>query len=773
MRLVTISQDTIFPKQRTYASLVTINEKLYLFGGLSYGKVLNDVWSFDLRNEKWTLVSAKGQVPAGRYFHAARACGDVFVVWGGQDGSGFKDDLFIFNSVTGTWTQLAKDLIEKPAPAAGTCMVIKDYMVYLFGGKNDYGVSNELWLYNIGTNEYRLIDRSLQGGSYNSYCWIEKNKFFVSLGSILGVEPSTWIRFFDFDLSTWQVYHHHKLSNDDSSHSTQIFTGTHLISIGGQVWDLLSIQKVVVLGPSNQVYTLPQDLDSHLYACSSSYFNKSLYIFGGGRTYSRALLPNYSHNQFIKINIEEICSQAKCKAPCSPGSILVNSKCEVCPAGSYVEGLDKLKCESCRPGTFNTNQGSNSRVQCLPCPQGFFNDKFGADRCEECPEGKFCPVGSKNFIDRDVNNTSGSEQPSLYKEPDLDKVIVLYQTLVSVPLFCLLIFFLVFRRFRRKIHVFDMYDDKHEGETEFIIKRKTIIGACFSFLFVIGSLLITCTTIISYFKANIYESKALVPLVVLEKEFNPFNAETISLEFLLFSYGGNCESLCSESAKISLIHIQYSKSSSKCESKETYCMFKLVLYKSHLQTGSKISLTLNQSLSYTSGIQVNLTSSSSIPNEKSSVLTSIKPQEDSVFLGSAPTEFFFLATTSLFTSESDKWQERETGYHVSEFASPKAGSQARSEDLPTVNYLNLVVVIDISSNGLITRRTLKQELMFFAGGLIGTVSGLFGVFGFFMALFEKYVRVVAGRRNGNKKGEDVSVSFDGKDNIKVMDLTNV
>ena len=758
------------PKPRVYASMVTINDKLYLFGGESSGISLNDVWSFDLINFKWTQIITQGSLPSGRYQHAAGACGDIFVVWGGQDGSQYMNDFFIFNTITSTWTQLFPASNTKPASAAGSCLVVKGNNVYLFGGKNQIRISNELWYYNFGTNMFTLINDRLEYGSYSSYCWLQKNSFYVSLGSFAGSEPNTSIKYFDLNLNTWNVYHSHVLSKYDPSGSVQFFTGQHLISIGGQAWDTLTTDKVIILGPLSQATFLTQKLEDHLYGASSSYFNKSIFIFGGGRTYGRFLIPIFSHNQLTKINLQDICTKSKCEAPCSPGTIIKSKKCEICPAGSYSEEPNLSKCETCRPGTFNSNNGSSSQSQCLPCPQGTYNSEYGASKCIECPKGKYCAVGSKNFVDNELDHVNKSEQPSLYKEPDLNKTIIIYQTLVSVPLFFILVLFMVVGRLRRKIYIFDMYDDKHDSDNEFMIKKKTMIGACFSFLFVIGSLLITCTTVISYFKANIYESKALVPLVVLEKEIDSFISESLSIEFTLYSYGGDCESVCSEYIQVTLKNLDAEKSGKKCKSDAFSCTIKITLNKAVISTGAILSLTLNNSLSYASGIQVNITSSSSIPNQQSSVLTSIKSLLNSVFIGSDPTEFYFLATPSLFTSESKEWNEKETGYHISEQKSPKHGSQSKTEELPTVSYLNLNVFIDKSSTGLMTQRILKQDLLFFAGGLLGTVSGLFGIAGFFMALFEKHFRKIREKIDTKKHIDDNEASFNEKNTTKVISL---
>ena len=94
-----INENVYVPNPRSMHSIVLINAKIYLFGGISSDTIFNDVWTFDLIEDKWNQVKTFGDIPTPRYLHAASSDGDAFTIWGGEDFYGLKDEMFIFNSL--------------------------------------------------------------------------------------------------------------------------------------------------------------------------------------------------------------------------------------------------------------------------------------------------------------------------------------------------------------------------------------------------------------------------------------------------------------------------------------------------------------------------------------------------------------------------------------------------------------------------------------------------------------------------------------------------
>jgi hypothetical protein len=289
----------------------------------------------------------------------------------------------------------------------------------------------------------------------------------------------------------------------------------------------------------------------------------------------------------------------------------------------------------------------------------------------------------------------------------------------------------------------DLYTLQHDDEkSDYIIKKKTKIGGLFTFFFIIGSLMITSSAVLTYSKSNIEETKGQVPLIIMESEVSSFVSKSLSFSLFLSAFGGQCinKTECADSIQQHLSNIKCFNTQKTCilHNNKT-CIIKVTCLDGEIKTGAQVNFNITGSLSYTSRIQLTLTASSSIPNEDSSVSSLLLPSSGYVFIGSNPSEFSFLVTPSLFQSESRKWESEITGYHISEKNSPVYGSQHITDDLPFVSNLYIKVLIEINSSVLITKRLLKQDLFFFAGALLGAVSGLFGITGFFMSLFEQYL----------------------------------
>jgi hypothetical protein len=97
----------------------------YLFGGRDGATVHGDLWAYDLATDTWRrLTPAGGATPAARFGHeAAWIPGRGLVVFGGQAGSTFFGDLWLFDPVAGSWTQLPADG-DAPVPRYGSCSAV-------------------------------------------------------------------------------------------------------------------------------------------------------------------------------------------------------------------------------------------------------------------------------------------------------------------------------------------------------------------------------------------------------------------------------------------------------------------------------------------------------------------------------------------------------------------------------------------------------------------------------------------------------------------------
>lgn len=99
-------------------------ERAYLFGGRDGATIHGDLWVYDLATDTWAAEAADGPGPAPRFGHEAVWVDDIgLVVFAGQAGPTFFNDLWAFDPDAGTWSRLeARGAI--PKERYGSCAAI-------------------------------------------------------------------------------------------------------------------------------------------------------------------------------------------------------------------------------------------------------------------------------------------------------------------------------------------------------------------------------------------------------------------------------------------------------------------------------------------------------------------------------------------------------------------------------------------------------------------------------------------------------------------------
>jgi hypothetical protein len=79
----------------------------YLFGGRDRGRVFEDLWRFDLATNRWALLRPQGASPDGRFGHTGTwVAGRGLVLWSGQSGNRFFNDLWLYRPGANRWARL-------------------------------------------------------------------------------------------------------------------------------------------------------------------------------------------------------------------------------------------------------------------------------------------------------------------------------------------------------------------------------------------------------------------------------------------------------------------------------------------------------------------------------------------------------------------------------------------------------------------------------------------------------------------------------------------
>ncbi|KAK4995035.1 Negative regulator of mitotic exit [Elasticomyces elasticus] len=123
------------PPARTNHTMVTWNDRLYLFGGTDGISWFNDVWSYDPRTNTWDPLACIGYIPAAREGHAATLINDVMYIFGGRTEEGSDlGDLAAFRISSRRWYTF-QNMGPSPSPRSGHSMTAWGKQVVVIGGE--------------------------------------------------------------------------------------------------------------------------------------------------------------------------------------------------------------------------------------------------------------------------------------------------------------------------------------------------------------------------------------------------------------------------------------------------------------------------------------------------------------------------------------------------------------------------------------------------------------------------------------------------------------
>jgi len=130
----------------------------YLFGGRDDGTYFGDLWRYDLESDAWKKLSPRGKRPLPRFGHnAVWVDGYGLIVFAGQRGPDFFDDLWAFDPDKGKWRELpARGSV--PKRRYGSCMVVdSDGRLWISHGFTFAGRFDDTRAYNLKTERWASL----------------------------------------------------------------------------------------------------------------------------------------------------------------------------------------------------------------------------------------------------------------------------------------------------------------------------------------------------------------------------------------------------------------------------------------------------------------------------------------------------------------------------------------------------------------------------------------------------------------------------------------
>jgi hypothetical protein len=596
-------------------------------------------------------------------------------------------DFFYYESTSNYWYSIGDISVQG---RKGACMVCDFPIFYIIGGITTDGYDNSIYVVDLEANQFGAVQ--ISGEYFPSlaypYCKLEKfngeSTIYIANAEHYNEDSSNSI--FSLDVNTKVMK---KVAKQSSvSRSADAKVGDRLITIGGEFYGRNSRQNVVEYNFATDKETPLPSAPENISRAATCYFNSSMYVHGGTSPSGNKHRKNISTGTMMRFELNENCQD--CNYPCSPGAYFTGNECEICPAGTYQPDYGASSCIECPEGTASKQKGVSSSRQCFPCSNGYYASESGSKECSPCPEYFVCDVGSttpSNEI-KEKKDLS-SVQPKLYSS---DAGMVAYATF-TIAVVCSLFGLVMILLYKTKesnvlktLIKIDLFNEKHNYLTdlpEIMYLRKTPIGGLFSVLFLIAAVAFIVISVITFSLDNIVEQKALVPLVSLEEDYSQFKGDfNITAEF--GSYGGHCTSegnSCHDQIVDLIIGIQSKSQELVCYKYNSTCLVTLICKGCEIDPEVNVQYQLSEDQSYAEYIKVNVTSSSSIPDEISSIEQTLFVSGDKVFRGPVASELNFEMTSSvtpsqIFESESSKWTSSETGFHIAASNLPVAGSES-------------------------------------------------------------------------------------------------
>jgi hypothetical protein len=177
-----------------------------LFGGWNGTSALGDTWLFYDSDNTWIQVFPLG-APSPRYDHSMvyDFFNDIIILFGGNDGIGVLGDTYVYSVGGNSWTNLNP---SNPPPDREKHDMVYDadaHQVILFGGNNKITAFNDTWTYSVSLNDWiGMTPSKSPSPRYGHSMEYDSNEGAVVLfGGSSGsdVYNDTWT--YDFGLDEW------------------------------------------------------------------------------------------------------------------------------------------------------------------------------------------------------------------------------------------------------------------------------------------------------------------------------------------------------------------------------------------------------------------------------------------------------------------------------------------------------------------------------------------------------------------------------------------
>mmetsp|Transcript_34294 Transcript_34294/g.60025 ORF Transcript_34294/g.60025 Transcript_34294/m.60025 type:complete len:1030 (+) Transcript_34294:49-3138(+) len=679
----------VAPSARKNHQLIQMNTKLYIFGGEDSESKLGDLWSFNTETEMWQGEEIFGDSPTPRSGYSACTVGAAMFIYGGEGDLDLNQDFYSYDTILGFWTKYSD--LKWPPARKHACIICDFPRFYIMGGITNNGYVSEIWMIDLQMQTVENISKESANGpnpfAYAS-CSSERSdeglKLVLAFGESDGEYPMESMYMFNVETRAWITFS----TIRNVSRAAAALVNGKVILAGGENWGLYGFDDVYAMDVMQNTTQILGKLPKVMYSAAYTYFKSSLYIHGGGDALGNKFRSTIPISDLVRVEMNEGCEV--CGWLCSPGTFLYHGKCQACMPGTFSDSFGSVECAKCRKGTASRSYANTAERQCKPCDEGSFSDKEGSTLCMKCPQSNKCLVGSSSPFEEVYNPVSiKSNQPAIYEVDKAKLNSISYSVeavVIGLAVSSIVIYICLEDNHKKYFVKLDMFRKAHNHFiNEVMYIRVSPIGGLFSLLYILVAVFFVSVSLVTFSISNVEETKALVPLVTIEEKYSEIIGDfNLTSTFKYFKGVCGYEGVCSGFIKVEYENV-FGKMSMSCVSSLDDCMVEITCEDCEVLTGAYVLISMLESRSYSTFISSNLTASSSIPDEYSSVEQSIKTSSNFLFSGAKPSKLYFDVTPSvplkqIFQSDSPTWPDELTGYHIASTKAPVLGSQVSNSE---------------------------------------------------------------------------------------------
>ncbi|CAH0480999.1 unnamed protein product [Peronospora belbahrii] len=206
---------------------------------------VTNFFEFNFAQNKWSTIVGNGVAPSQRKSHSTVVHKDSLLVFGGYDGEKRLNDLFSFNFLTQTWTNVFVNAGQQPTPRFGHAAVVYDNAMYIFGGSDSHYDRESVSSRN--SSEYGRMDTGRHINDMHSFN-LETNSW--SLIRTTGEVP------YPREKSSLFVYKQNCLLFGGYDHDLGYLDDVHVYNFETSVWSCLETKGTAPKGLGNPLVVL-------------------------------------------------------------------------------------------------------------------------------------------------------------------------------------------------------------------------------------------------------------------------------------------------------------------------------------------------------------------------------------------------------------------------------------------------------------------------------------------------------------------------------------